>query len=58
LEERLAKERDGRPMLRQAGIGELLEKREKDYLAAAGLVLDTDGLSPSEIADEIIISCL
>ena len=58
LEERLAKERDGRPMLRQAGIGELLEKREKDYLAAAAVVLDTDGLSPSEIADEIIISCL
>lgn len=58
LEARLAGERDTRPMLKTRTLEELLAEREKDYLAAAHLVLDTDGLSPAEIADEIIISCL
>ena len=58
LEERLSAEKDSRPMLRQHSVGELLDRREKDYLAAAQIVLDTDGVDASEIADEILISCL
>ena len=34
------------------------QEREALYAAAAHIVLDTDGLSAEEIADEIIIDCL
>lgn len=53
---------DSRPLLNGEGllesIRERLAVREELYNAAAHVVLDTDGLSPAEIADEIIIDCL
>jgi len=48
-----------RPLLSQPGsLQALLEARESLYAEAAEVILDTDGLSPEEIADEIIISVL
>ena len=40
------------------GFAERLSTREPLYEQAARIVLDTDGCTPEEIADEIIISCL
>jgi len=40
------------------GFAERLTAREPLYEQAARIVLDTDGCTPEEIADEIIISCL
>ena len=39
-------------------LEELLAAREPFYAQAATITLSTNGLSPEEIADEIIISCL
>ena len=63
LAARLAEEAAGRPLLRDAAdlrerIAALLDARSATYEATAHVVLDTDGLAPAEIADEIIISCL
>ena len=40
------------------GHEERLASREPLYEAAAHIIIDTDGLSPEQIADEIIIDCL
>ena len=57
LEARLAGQKDGRPL-----AGEGWEQRLADrlplYEKAAHVTVDTVGLTPEEIADEIIISCL
>lgn len=57
LRENLAGATDGRPL---AGDGweERLAAREPLYAASAHITLDTDGLTPSQLADEIIIDCL
>ena len=39
-------------------FAERLAKREPLYEAAAHVIIDTDDLSPEQIADEIIIDCL
>lgn len=49
---------DGSPDPLLTHIRTLLEVRSDAYAAAAAITLPTDGLSPSQIADEIIISCL
>lgn len=59
---RLRDESSRRPLLAGIngpdGIAALLAAREDAYSDAAAVTLDSDGLSPSEIAEEIIISCL
>ena len=57
LLERLSGETAGRP-LADDGLAERLAAREPVYEETAHVVIDTDGLSPDEVADEIIISCL
>ena len=47
----------GRP-LAYGDWQQLLEKRLATYESTAVITLDTDGLSPEQIADEIIIDCL
>ena len=54
---RLAGETAGRP-LADASLAERLAAREPLYEKTAHVVIDTDGLSPEEVSDEIIISCL
>lgn len=57
LRGRLAGDATVRPLLK--GDWEaLLASRLPAYEAAAAVVLDTDGLTPEQIADEIIIDCL
>ena len=63
LAARLAPEAACRPLLRGAPdlrerIASLLEARAATYEATAHVVVNTDGLAPEEIADEIVISCL
>lgn len=48
---------EGRPLAGE-GWEERLASREPLYEASAHIILETDGLTPEEIADEIIISCL
>ena len=48
---------EGRPLAGE-GLAERLAARLPQYEAAAHIVLETDGLTPEEVADEIIISCL
>ena len=57
LLERLADETAGRP-LADASLAERLAAREPLYEKTAHVIIDTDGLSPEEVSDEIIISCL
>lgn len=57
LQDRLEGHTEGRPL----AFGDLaarLEAREPLYEASARIVLETDGCTPEEIVDEIIISCL
>ena len=54
---RLAGETAGRP-LADASLADRLASREPIYEETAHVIIDTDGLSPDEIADEIIISAL
>lgn len=54
---RLEGESAGRP-LADASLAERLAAREPLYEKTAHVVIDTDGLTPEEISDEIIISCL
>ena len=57
LRERLSGTEDARPLL--AGDWEaLLQLRLPTYEKTAHVTLDTDGLSPEQIIDEIIIDCL
>jgi len=57
LMDRLAGETAGRP-LADASLAERLAAREPLYEKTAHVVIDTDGLTPEEVSDEIIISCL
>ena len=57
LLERLAGETAGRP-LADDSLAERLASREPIYEKTAHVIVDTDGLSPDEVADEIIISAL
>lgn len=55
------KERLGNPTGRPLASGDwapLLESRLATYAATAEITLNTDGLTPEEVADEIIIDCL
>ena len=54
---RLAGETAGRP-LADASLADRLADREPIYEKTAHVIVDTDGLSPDEVADEIIISAL
>lgn len=54
---RLAGESAGRP-LADASLAERLAAREPLYENTAHVIIDTDGLSPEDVSDEIIISCL
>ena len=57
LLQRLEGETAGRP-LADAHLADRLAQREPLYEETAHVTVDTDGLSPEEVADEIIISCL
>ena len=54
---RLAGETSGRPLADDAMAARLAE-REPIYEKTAHVIIDTDGLSPDEVTDEIIISAL
>ena len=54
---RLEGETAGRP-LADASLADRLASREVIYEETAHVIIDTDGLSPDEVADEIIISAL
>ena len=54
---RLVGETAGRP-LADASLADRLASREPIYEETAHVIIDTDGLSPDEVADEIIISAL
>ena len=54
---RLAGETAGRP-LADDSLADRLAAREPIYEKTAHVIIDTDGLSPDEVADEIIISAL
>ena len=57
LRARLEGETAGRP-LADASLADRLAAREPLYEQTAHVISDTDGLSPDEVADEIIISSL
>ena len=57
LQSRLEGETAGRP-LADASLADRLAAREPLYEQTAHVIIDTDGLSPDEVADEIIISSL
>ena len=57
LTARLEGQMEGRP-LSGDGMEKRLQERLPLYEAAAHVCIDTVGLSPEEVADEIIISCL
>ena len=54
---RLEGETAGRP-LADASLADRLAAREPLYEETAHVIIDTDGLTPEEVADEIIISSL
>ena len=54
---RLEGETAGRP-LADASLADRLASREPIYEKTAHVIIDTDGLSPDEVADEMIISAL
>lgn len=54
---RLEGETEGRPLADER-LAERLTEREPLYEKTAHVIVDTDGLSPEEVADEIVISCL
>ena len=54
---RLEGETAGRP-LADASLADRLASREPIYEETAHVIIDTDGLSPDDVADEIIISAL
>ena len=57
LLQRLQGETAGRP-LADDSLAERLASREPIYEETAHVIIDTDGLTPDEVADEIIISAL
>ncbi len=56
LEERIASGGPSRPLASR--IGELLPLRIPVYESTAHITLDTQGITPQQIVDEIIIDCL
>lgn len=57
LLQRLSGETAGRP-LADNSVASRLAEREPVYEKTAHVTVDTDGLTPEEVTDEIIISCL
>ncbi len=57
IQGRLEGEKQGRP-LADDRLAERLSEREPLYEKAAHLTLETDGISPEALVDEIIIDCL
>ena len=57
LQARLEGQTEGRPLAGE-GFAERLAAREPLYEQAAHVTIDTTGLTPEDITDEIIISCL
>lgn len=57
LTDRLAGESAGRP-LADSALAERLAAREPLYEKTAHVTIDTDGLTPEDVSDEIIISAL
>ena len=57
IQERLATQPGGRP-LADAHLAQRFAEREPLYAQAAHVTVDTDGLTPEQITDEIIIDCL
>ena len=57
LQQRLEGQTEGRPLADNALAARLAE-RESLYEKTAHVIVDTDGLSPEEVADEIIICAL
>ena len=57
IRQRLEGETAGRP-LADDRLAERFAEREPLYEETAHVIVDTDGLSPEPVADEIIISCL
>lgn len=57
LQARLEGQTAGRPLADENFAARLAE-REPSYQAAAHVTIGTEGLTPEEITDEIIISCL
>ena len=57
IQGRLDGEKQGRP-LAEDRLAERLSEREPLYEKAAHITLDTDGISPEALVDEIIIDCL
>lgn len=57
LQARLEGQTDGRP-LADEHFAERLSGREPLYRSAAHITIETAGLTPEEVTDEIIISCL
>ena len=47
-----------KPLLKLEGASFAAHPREVIYEETAHVIIDTDGLSPDEVADEIIISAL
>ena len=47
-----------KPLLKLEGASFAAHPREPIYEETAHVIIDTDGLSPDEVADEIIISAL
>ncbi len=51
-------EAEGRPMLKSGpGIAELMDRRKSTYESTAHIIVDTDGKSISEVAEEIAEYC-
>lgn len=50
LEARLANGKDNRPLLKQGGMAALLEQRTPIYEEYSDIILDTDGMTPMEVA--------
>jgi shikimate kinase len=52
-------EAEGRPMLKSGpGIAELMDRRKSTYESTAHMIVDTDGKSISEVAEEIAEYCV
>ena len=57
LQRRLEGQAAGRPLADDA-FATRLAQREPIYEETAHVIIDTDGLTPDEVADEMIIDCL
>ena len=62
LAERLSSEAEGRPLLQGTDLREriaaLLDARAETYEKTAHAMMDTDGMDPEDIAEELILSYL